>query len=216
MVTPLELPSLKLLSDSFFEIEHFQIGSGAGQSGTVMDPLWEFSYRLAGFRTREEREPWQSFLSRLEGIKTPVLAFDPERRVPLHYYQDDGTPLAVGSPWGAPQVSGYDRAASTFDLVGWVANQELHPSDYISFQDADGRWHLHRLLASATASAGGAVTVQVTPRPARGLVHGNALLRVRDACCTAILRWRNSDLKWGANKGAPLVLRGQQISKALV
>lgn len=220
MVTPVELPSLKLYQDGWFDIQRFQFGDanhgGAGQTAEWTDPIWQFEFGFAGFPTRQDREVWRRFLTRLEGMKTPVLAFDPERRVPLDYYDDAGEPMASGSPWGSPVVAAFDRAASTFDLTGWTANQQLYSGDYISFQDTGGRWHLHRLDADALANGSGAATVQVQPRPARNLVHGGATLRVRDACCTAVLRWNIDAFKWGADKGSPLQITGHQVTRSFL
>ena len=216
MVAPLELPDLTMLADSHFEIERFQIGGGGGQTAEVQDPLWQYSYRLSGFPNVERRTEWRKFLTRLDGIRPPVLVYDPTRIVPLDYYDASGKPLASGSPWGAPTVADYDRAASTFDLAGWTANQQLYADDYISFQDTNGRWHLHRLIEDVQANGTGAVTVEVRPRPARGLLHGNAALRVRKACCAGILRWQISQLRWGGDKGSPITIDGQEIPKALL
>ena len=149
-------------------------------------------------------------------MKGPVLAFDPERRVPLDYYQDDGKPLASGSPWGAPTIVAHSRANRTFDLAGWAANQVLSVGDYFSFQDTGGRWHLHRIYEVASATGLGAVTVKVEPRPARNLVHGSASLRVRDACCTAVLSWNTDAFHWGVDNGAPLSITGTQIHRAFL
>lgn len=215
-VTPLELPSLKLHNSGSFAIERYQIGGGAGQTADVSDPLWVATYNFAGFPTRVDRDLWQGFLDSLNGLMTPVLAFDPARRVPLTYYNADGTPPTSGSPWGTPVVAAYDRAASTFDMTGLTNDMELSNGDYISFQDTASRWHLHKLTAAATVSGTGTVTVTVAPRPARGLTHGGASVRMRDACCTMVMRWPSDAFRYGPANGGPLTITGQQVTKAFL
>lgn len=220
MVTPVELPNIPYLDGVMFEPELYQIadpaGGGAGQTFETFDPVWVSRYRVSGFPTREARDDVRGFLDGLEGMKTPVLTYDATRRVPRAYYDDAGQPLASGSPWGAPSISGYSRSLKTFDLVGWTANIQLYTGDYISFQDTNSRWHLHRLTADALVSGTGTVTVAVTPRPARGLTHGNAVLRIRDACCTSVLRWNPSDLTFSSSNGGALTIEGRQVPRAFI
>jgi hypothetical protein len=213
MATPKELPTLKYLTSGHLYIhryDEFGDGGGLGQTMEPFDPEWRGVFELAGFPTRADRDVWVAFLQSLRGVKIPVLAFDPSRRVPLHYYDDAGKPLASGSPWGAPAVADYDRAASTFDLSGWTASQQLYKDDYISFQDTADRWHLHQLAADAQADGSGDVTVTVEPRPARGLTHGSASLRVRDACCQSIVLVDPASLTFGANNGSGFAFRTRE------
>lgn len=217
---PLELPDMTPYAGGDFEVRRFQYGEGnsggAGQIAEHADPIWILKYSMAGFTTRARRNAWLGFHDKLEGIKRPALVFDPQRRVPLDFYQANGKPLAAGSPWGAPSIAAVDRAASTFDLISWTASQQLYVGDYISFQDTGGRWHLHRITADSQANGSGAVTVEVTPRPARNLVHGNAVLRVRDACCTAVLRFPEGAFRWTGSGGAPFTISGHQVSRSFL
>jgi hypothetical protein len=206
MATPKELPALTYMQSASFDIHRYSEygdGGGLGQTMEPFDPEWRASFRFAGFPTRADRDVWHSFLRSLRGAKIPVLVFDPARRVPLEHYDGEGKPLASGSPWGAPNVADYDRAASTFDLEGWTAGQQLRAGDYFSFQDTSDRWHLHVLTADAQADGSGDVTVTVEPRPARGLTHGDATLRVRDACCQAMVSWNPQDFQYGGNNASP-------------
>ena len=220
MVTPVELPTMRYISGAAFDLRRFQLssnesGGGAGQSVEYADAVWVMEYSFAGFPDMKSRSVWQGFLGSLEGRKTPVLCFDPFRRVPLDHYDDAGNP-ASGSPWGSPAVSDYSRSASTFDLTGWAANQKLYAGDYFSFQDASDRWHLHRLTQDATANGSGAVTVTVEPRPARGLTHGSASLRVRDAACTMVLDWSEGAMRYGTRNGEAFSVSGIQVTRPFI
>lgn len=224
MVAPVALPSLRLLQSVNFEPRYFEMGDGeyggAGQVAEYADPRWEFAYRLAGFPDRQSRAIWQAFLDGLRGTKVPVLAFDTARRVPLHYYDDAGRPLASGSPWGSPTVTAYSRANSTITLGNLTPGAVLGWGDYMSFQDGDegptDRWHLHRIQEGGTANGSGALTCQVNFRPARNLDAVGSAVRLRDACCTAILKWNPSDLSFGADNGGPMTVSGYQITRAFL
>lgn len=217
MLVPVELPDLTFCPTAMFEIERFQrVGrhGGLGQVTEYQDPRWIFEYNFSGFPDMRARQRVQSWLDRLEGMTTPVLCYDPFREVPLAYYDGADMPLASGSPWGNPQVVSYDREASTFTLAGWLSGLPLSEGDYFSFQDTFGIWHLHRLLEDATVSPLGEVTVKVGPRPARGLIHNSAFLRVRNACCQGVINYDPRQLRHGLDGGAPLTLRGYEIKRA--
>lgn len=220
MATPKELPALTYLSGASFDIMRFQQADdqagGLGQTMEPFDPYWVGVYEFAGFPTRQARDSWHGFLRSLRGVLIPVLAFDPSRRVPLDYYDAAGRPLASGSPWGTPVVADYDRAASTFDLEGLTASQQLYAGDYISFQDTSDRWHLHVLTEDVQADGSGDVTVTVEPRPARGLTHGGASVRMRDACSQSIVRWNPEDFRFGANNAAAFTIRTEERVKGFI
>jgi len=219
MVAAVELPSLALERNSSFELETFEVGGQnnvLGQVAEVADPRWTFEYDLAGPPSLKDRLLLQSFLDRVRLRRTPVLCYDTNRRVPFSYYDDGEKPLAAGAPWGAPQIVDYSRSDSSFVLAGWTPGLKLHAGDYFSFQDVAGIWHLHRLTDSATTSPAGVVTVSVAPRPARGLNHANALLRVRDACCQAVLQYNPRDLSYGLEGGGGLRLRGFEMKRAFI
>lgn len=219
MVTPVELPSLTFLNTVNFELERYELtgdGGGLGQIAEYQDPRWRMSYDFSGFPNLKAFDGVKNWLRGLRGMRTPVLCFDPRRRVPLHYYDDADKPLASGSPWGSPSIADYSRSASTFDLEDWTPNIQLYAGDYFSFQDTSDIWHLHTLEEDAQVDGSGDVTVKVQDRPARGLTHGNATLRVRDACCQAVITYDPRALVYGGDKGAGITLEGYEMKRSFI
>lgn len=219
MPTPIELLDLNFLSGHFFGINRGQLADeeagGLGQTVQVVDEFWEMEYEFAGWITQEDKNQVQQFLAKLNGYAVPALVYDPDRVVPLVHYAGD-EPLASGSPWGAPSLSAIDRAASTLSMTGWSAGHEVSIGDYFSFVDDDGRYHLHRAVDPGTADAGGNVTVLVEPRPARNITVSSPALRIREACCTAVMSWRPDMIRRSLLRGAPFTLKGRQTSKGFL
>ena len=220
MVTPVQMPEPTMSSDMAMELERFQMAGneygGAGQTVTYADPRWICSIPFAGFPTREAQDEWKAFAGQLDGMRVPALVWDAARPVPRGAIGDDGKPVS-GSPWGSPTYAAHSRTDSTFDLSDFTPDWELYAGDYLSLQDGEGVWRLHRLIEDATVDGSGDVTVTVEPRPARGLtVTVGADIRMRKALCQMVLQFPRGAFAFGANNGAPFTVQGYEVSRAFV
>lgn len=220
MVTPIEMPEPTMGSEMAMELERFQMTGdeygGAGQTVTYADDRWICTLPFSGFPTREAQDVWKAFAGKLGGVRVPALVWDAARPVPLGAIGDDGKPVS-GSPWGSPTYAAHSRSNSTFDLAGLTAGWALYAGDYFSVQDSADVWRLHRLTADATPDESGDVTVNVEPRPARGLtVTVGDDIRMRKALCQMVLRFPRGAFSFGGNNGAPFTVQGYEVSRAFV
>jgi hypothetical protein len=161
---PDELPivGLSFFADPMMELTPLR--SGRKLSVELGPTLWRGRWRAEGL-TRREYGVVAAWYDTLLSSET-FLGFDKRREYPIAYSTGWGGLTVGGSPFdGTATLSTVAENSREVDLGDLPAGFELTPGDYLAFDygaDASSR-ALHRVVAAATASGGGDVTVEVRP-----------------------------------------------------
>lgn len=147
--TNMEVPNLAEFSAS---------DDGAGVEAELVDPRWLLTARVTslGYDDFMVMEGWVQRVRTIHAGR--FLGFDPRRRRPRAYDQmvPPPTPTLSGNhPRNPPREVGLSGLGDSF---------RLSAGDHIGIVSTLGVRSVHRLVADATASSGGASTVSVIPR----------------------------------------------------
>lgn len=175
-----EMPSLMGIRGRSFKPAHAQQLSAVGTQGFIQtinrtSPFWVAEYTTAPLAAENWNEAI-TFLDSLEGAMNSFLAYDPKRVMPFAYKEQ-----AVGAaPWGTPSISGFNYAASTLNITGFISGRTVTKGDYISAQ-IDGVWYLFRSMQTRSTGGGAIADLIVRPRP--NIMNFTAtLIRYQRAC----------------------------------
>lgn len=134
---------------------------------------------------RDDAEQWAAWLTALNGMEGTFLM---------------GVPLgetARGGASGSPTVSGAGQTGKTLVTAGWTAGAAIKAGDYIQL-GSSATTRLHKVVQDATASGGGAATLEIWPR-LRGAPTNGAAITISNPKG----RWRlaSNDRGWDLNIG---------------
>jgi len=208
-MTPVEIPDiLQFRTSRKFKLKRFQASGseygGLGQTIDYADPIWEYSFKTIPIRHEDVGEV-EAFFESLEGIKNPVLVYDPARKRPAT--------APSGTPWGSPVVSATSRALSVVQLSGLTEGFEIKKGDFFSFVES-GRYHLYKSRTSVTATNTGVVDLEVSPRPARNLVASNQTVRFDKPVCCAVMKVEDPEID--ENKHYIFTVSGHQMTSSFL
>jgi len=145
---------------------------------TAGAPLWTMKATIRD-GDEDETDMWFAFLDGLRGVQRPFLAYDLTRPFPRLYPNGFGgmTRAGGGVFAGAASAWSVNSDRDHLTLSGLPAALVLSNRDGLMLRWVTGgepRRSLHRLVAPATASGAGAVTVAIEP-PIPTLVPGSAV-----------------------------------------
>lgn len=174
---PLAFPSIARFSSVRFDLVRTDLvtrfRSGDQQAAEVAPALWSAELTSAKL-LHGDFEEWSAWWASLRGRLGTFLAFDPSRRRPRMH------PNGIAGWDGVGTVTG--RGAFAIAISGVPATLELRPGDYVGLQQG-ARRGLHRIVAAASASDGGTVSVDVEPAVSTGIFPVGATARFYDASC---------------------------------
>jgi hypothetical protein len=160
---PLALPFSRFVRTRFEivpVVARNRIGSGATFAREIAPAFWRAGLTSAPHR-EDEFGRWLAFFDALRGGAKSFLLFDPHRCFPIAHSGFTGTG-AIASI-SSPRQIGVSGLPGAFKLTA---------GDYIGFERS-GRYSLHRVVADATASGGGAVSVSIEPALAPQFTAGS-------------------------------------------
>ena len=165
----------------------FQAGdSGATQSRVLAPPRWTLTMSTSQTLGPSAMGQWRAMLLLLRG-KTNVLAV-----------YDIKNPVPRGTMAGSPVLSSAVAIGDTAINITTTANATLLQGDWIGLGSGNTR-QLFQVVASATASSGGAMTVTVEPPSRYVQSSGSAVVWSQPTC---LMRRVDSATQWSANANA--------------
>lgn len=186
---PRDMPTAAVANQSF-DIARVDYASGTSNgrlmSVTAGFPLWSMSLTI-GEGDADETAEWGAFFDTLRGQQRTFFAGDLTRPFPRAYPDGfDGMMRAGGGAFtGAATSWSINADRDVPSLEGLPAGLEVGPRDYIMWRWSTAgvqRRALARAVESATASAGGVLTVTVEP-PLATLVPGSAVADLARPVC---------------------------------
>lgn len=169
------LPIEQITFDSPEQNEISQTGKGEMMVAELAPMLWAGEVRL-GPMTNTESASLETLLDVLRPAGRTFYAYDPRRRFPIA--DPTGSILGAANPVIATLPNTREMTIS-----GLPANYVLTAGDYLAFTYNGTRRALHRMVTSATASAGGVTPVfEVTPAIRAGAAVAAAVTLIRPSC----------------------------------
>lgn len=179
------LPTAPKIASASFRLQRVQAGNpsrgGNYQAVDLAEPLWVAEFGSTPLSASQSGE-YDALFAKLRGQARTLYVYDVKRQRPIAYLGvADASDARIGvttrkiglttrkiaqavSPWGAPQIFGVSRSASTLALRNCRAGATWKAGDYLAWDDGPAR-RLHIIVEDATADSNGHVTVTVEPPP---------------------------------------------------
>ena len=175
----IDLPSTKLVECTFTLMEGVvSTGFNRGMAfnlSQVTDPIWRVTVETAPL-DRAERQKWHAWKMSLKGGMNRFRCFDIGQMAPLAYERAQ-TPQDIASGWGGNATVTSLGTSGALTLGGLPAGYMASAGDRVELSQGSAT-ALYEIIAPATATSGGALSLTVAPFLHRSTFTTSAIARL--------------------------------------
>lgn len=191
----IDLP-LVLLHECTFDLLEGVAASpfGRGQSFNltqVSDPVWKAHIETIEL-DRPGRQIWSAWKKSLKGGFNRMRAYDVARARPLAY-RSAANPAAVSAGWSGAGVAVTVNDSGLITASGMPPGYKASIGDRVGIEQS-GRFGYYEILTDATASGGGALSLNVSPPPHAAYFSAGAVVRLWQPMALFIIDWKSWSL----------------------